>query len=75
MVALARAKEPTLIVSHQAILRMIYCYLTGKPREAAPSLDMNLNTVIKLTLTSTGCEEERFKLLDENGVDHDAPSH
>jgi len=72
--ALARAKEPTLIVSHQAVLRMIYCYLTGRPREDAPSLEMNLNTVIKLTLTSTGCEEERFKLLEEDGS-KDAPSH
>ena len=40
--------EPLLIVSHQATLRMVYAYLTGRPRMDAPKLDIPLHTVIKI---------------------------
>jgi len=80
MVSLAGSHEPILIVSHQAVLRLIYCYLTGRPREKATDIEMNLNTVIKLTLTSTGSSEERFHLIPKTDAPTEdekmnAPSH
>jgi broad specificity phosphatase PhoE len=54
--------EPVLIVGHQAVLRLIYAYFTGKPREACPRLSIPLNTIIKLTPRTHDCEETRLTL-------------
>ena len=79
--------EPVLIVGHQAVLRLIYAYFTGKPREACPRLSIPLNTIIKLTPRTHDCEEERIVLdigvpLLDGGSDPDSaapggepPSH
>lgn len=73
--------EPVLIVGHQAVLRLIYAYFTGKPREACPRLSIPLNTIIKLTPRTHDCEEQRITLdlglggdalLDDTG---EPPSH
>ena len=56
--------EPVLIVGHQGVLRLIYAYFTGKPRESCPRLSIPLNTVIKLTPRTHDCEEERIVLLE-----------
>ena len=34
--------EPLLIVSHQAILRCIFAYLTGVDREKAPGMETQI---------------------------------
>ena len=57
--------EPVVIVGHQAVLRLIYAYFTGKPREACPRLSIPLNCIIKLTPRTHDCEEERF-MMDIN---------
>ena len=44
-----RLHDPVLIVSHQGVLRVIYAYLMGLPRDQAPFVSIPLNTVIKLT--------------------------
>jgi broad specificity phosphatase PhoE len=54
--------EPVLIVGHQGVLRLIYAYFTGKPREACPRLSFPLNCVIKLTPRTHDCDEERIFL-------------
>lgn len=41
--------QPTLIISHQATLRVVYAYLTGEKRAEAPKLAIPLHTLIKLT--------------------------
>jgi len=41
--------EPLLLVSHQAVLRVLYCYLMGKPRTSAPKLEIPLHSVMKIT--------------------------
>ena len=46
--------EPLLIVSHQATLRMVYAYLTGKPRRDAPKMEIPLHTVIKARARTPG---------------------
>ena len=54
--------EPVLIVGHQAVLRLIYAYFTGRPRGACPRLSIPLNTIIKLTPRTHDCEEVRMTL-------------
>lgn len=58
-------REPLLIVSHQATLRMVYAYLMGIDRTEAPRLDIPLHTVIKIQYDGFGRQgqtvtEERF---------------
>ena len=38
-------REPLLIVGHQAVLRLVYAYFAGIPRDEAPRLSIPLNTV------------------------------
>lgn len=55
--------EPILIVSHQAVLRMLYAYLMGIDRMDAPRLAIPLHTVIKLTYDGwTQCVEQQIYL-------------
>ena len=42
-------REPVLIVSHQAVLRVLYAYLMGKPRSSAPKIEIPLHTIMKIT--------------------------
>lgn len=52
-----RSTGPLLVVGHQAILRILYGYLTGKRPEQCPDLPVPLHTVIQLTPQAFGCEE------------------
>lgn len=52
-----RHTGPLLVVGHQAILRILYGYLTGKQPEECPDLPIPLHTVIQLTPQAYGCEE------------------
>ncbi|MCB9709142.1 MAG: 6-phosphofructo-2-kinase/fructose-2,6-bisphosphatase [Myxococcales bacterium] len=57
-----RQKHPLMIVSHQAVSRVLYGYLLGKAQNACPHLDVPLHTVIELRPTAYGYEELRFAL-------------
>jgi len=78
-----RHREPLLIIAHQGILRLIYAYYLGLPRERAPYVSIPIHTVIKLTPLVYECREERFELLKtthddgqaEPLVNSDPPSH
>lgn len=59
---LERQRGPVLIVAHNAVIRSIYAYYTGKTQEECPNLDIPLHTVFKLTTRAYGAEEERFAL-------------
>jgi len=61
-VELEGLRFPVLIVGHQAVLRALYGYLVGKPQEECPYLQIPLHTVIQLTPTESGYDEERFPL-------------
>eukprot|EP00638_Chattonella_subsalsa_P008400 CAMPEP_0117756096 /NCGR_PEP_ID=MMETSP0947-20121206/13850_1 /TAXON_ID=44440 /ORGANISM="Chattonella subsalsa, Strain CCMP2191" /LENGTH=171 /DNA_ID=CAMNT_0005575569 /DNA_START=432 /DNA_END=947 /DNA_ORIENTATION=+ len=52
-----RQTTPLLIVGHQAVLRVIYGYLTGKRPEECPTLNMPLHTIIELKPQGNACEE------------------
>lgn len=55
--------EPLMVVSHQAVLRLLYAYLTGRPRETAPTIEIPLHTVMKITYDGWNAPyEERFVL-------------
>jgi len=57
--------EPILIVSHQAVLRMLYSYLVGIPRERATEIPIPLHTAVRIDIdgtTSNGKTEVRFPL-------------
>jgi len=55
--------EPLLLVSHQAVLRLLYSYLMGKPRHQAPKVEIPLHTVIRITYDGWNPPyEERFVL-------------
>jgi broad specificity phosphatase PhoE/predicted kinase len=68
---LERQRSPVLIVGHQAVLRALYAYLMDLPPEACPKIPLPLHTLIELTPTAYGCDEERFELepapLDREG--------
>ena len=62
IVELEGLRSPVLIVGHQAVLRALYGYLMGKPQDECPYLSVPLHTVIQLTPTETGYDEQRFPL-------------
>lgn len=59
---LERHRGPLVIVGHQAILRVLYGYLTDKPLVEIPHLKMPLHTVVALTPIAYGALEERIPL-------------
>jgi len=55
--------EPLLVVSHQAVLRVLYAYLMGLPRTSAPRIEIPLHTVMKITYDGWNApHEDRFYL-------------
>lgn len=54
---LMRMDRPVLIVAHQAILRVLYAYLTNKDPSECPTLNIPLHVVIQLTPKAYQCEE------------------
>lgn len=58
-------KEPLVIVSHQATLRVLYAYLTNKLRSEAPKLTIPLHTLIKLTIRPSGEVIENHIVFNE----------
>lgn len=65
---LERKEAPLLIVTHEAVMRVLYCYLTGRDREQAPLLVMPQHTVICLRMHAYGCDEERMCLVPQQEV-------
>jgi broad specificity phosphatase PhoE/predicted kinase len=62
IVELEHERSPLLIVGHQAVIRVLYGYLMGKPQDECPHLQIPLHTVVQLTPTEYGYQEERFAL-------------
>jgi broad specificity phosphatase PhoE/predicted kinase len=62
IIELERKRRPVVVIAHQAVLRCLYAYLTGQPREHGPRLDMPLHTVIRLQPSTYGVDEQRFVL-------------
>ena len=65
IVELERQRSPVLVIAHQAVVRALYGYLTGKPQDECPHVLIPLHTVIQLAPTEYGYEERRFPLFAE----------
>lgn len=58
---LERARGPVFVISHQAVMRCLYCYFSSKiEKKDIPFLEMPIHTVIKLTPNGYGYDEERI---------------
>jgi broad specificity phosphatase PhoE len=62
IIELERTRKPVLVVAHNAVLRALYAYFLGVPRERCPYLAIPLHTVIELTPHAYGCHETRVPL-------------
>jgi 6-phosphofructo-2-kinase / fructose-2,6-biphosphatase 3 len=62
IIELERTRKPVLVVAHNAVLRALYAYFQGIPRERCPYLPIPLHTVIELTPHAYGCHETRMPL-------------
>ena len=58
-----KATNPILVISHNAITRVIYAYLMNIHPEKIPFFDIPLHTIIKLEPNESNYKETRFKLL------------
>lgn len=67
---------PRASICDQAILRVLFAYFMGFPREECTSISIPLNTVIRIMPTSKSCEEERTVVLAHpKGEQLDPASH
>jgi broad specificity phosphatase PhoE len=62
IIELERTRKPVLVIAHNAVLRALYAYFQGIPRERCPYLPMPLHTVIEVTPHAYGCHERRVAL-------------
>jgi broad specificity phosphatase PhoE len=62
IIELERTRNPVLVVAHNAVLRALYAYFQGVPRERCPYLTIPLHTVIELRPHAYGCHETRMSL-------------
>lgn len=62
IIELERTRKPVLVIAHNAVLRALYAYFQGVPRERCPYLTIPLHTVIELTPHAYGCHETRMPL-------------
>ncbi len=59
---LERERRPLLVIGHQAVLRALHAYLMDTPPEACPRISIPLHTVIELTPSAYGYDEQRVVL-------------
>jgi len=64
-------REPTMIIGHQAVHRMVYAFLTGVKREHCTEIAIPLHTVIKLEFDGTGAMKETRYFLGPRRLDED----
>jgi broad specificity phosphatase PhoE len=74
VIELERVPDPILILSHQAVLRVLYAYLCGSPRQEIPYLPIPLHTVIELVPRGAGYAERRIPLAPQVSRTHASSS-
>ena len=62
VIELERTRRPVLVIAHNAVIRALYAYFVGVPRERCPHLDIPLHTLIELRTHAYGCTETRTSL-------------
>jgi len=68
-------QEPVLIISHQAVLRLVYAFLVGIPREQATNIEIPLHSVIEINIDGTGCRAETRHQLGPFQNNSDGQKH
>jgi broad specificity phosphatase PhoE len=58
---LERERAPLLMVGHQAVLRALYAYMMDRPPQECPFVSIPLHTILELTPTAYGCDEQRIE--------------
>eukprot|EP00697_Spironema_sp_BW2_P017716 gnl/Spiro4/9494_TR5029_c0_g1_i1.p1 gnl/Spiro4/9494_TR5029_c0_g1~~gnl/Spiro4/9494_TR5029_c0_g1_i1.p1 ORF type:complete len:371 (-),score=35.89 gnl/Spiro4/9494_TR5029_c0_g1_i1:156-1268(-) len=59
---LEKTQHPIMIIAHQGVLRLLYAYFRGLPRDVAPRLDIPVHTVLRLTPRAYSCGEEAWPI-------------
>eukprot|EP01064_Diplonema_japonicum_P030703 TRINITY_DN5291_c2_g1_i1.p1 TRINITY_DN5291_c2_g1~~TRINITY_DN5291_c2_g1_i1.p1 ORF type:complete len:475 (+),score=69.17 TRINITY_DN5291_c2_g1_i1:57-1481(+) len=73
---LERSKKPLLIISHQAVLRVIYAYIVESRPEVCTNLSMPLHTVVQVNPTYGGrFEEIRHPILEIDPIEASVGTH
>lgn len=68
---LERIREPTLVVSHQAVLRLVYAWLSQQERDAALEIAVPQHSVIEIRYDGLGGpRKERWYPLGPTNVQH-----
>jgi len=62
VVEIERQRAPVVVVAHNAVIRVLYGYFTGRLPEEVPRLEIPLHTVIRLVPKAYGADEQRFEL-------------
>ena len=62
IIELERYRTPVLVIAHRAVLRALTGYFRQIAPVEVPFLPMPLHTLLQLTPTAYGCEEERIAL-------------
>jgi len=79
MLQLETITEPVLIVAHQAILRLVYAWLKGLPREDVLELNIPLHTVIRIEIDASSLShqltESRYLLGPTHRSKDDGQKH
>ena len=65
IIEIERQRNPVLIIAHQAVLRCLYGYFMSRAVEDVPHLPMPLHTVIQLTPSSYGVQEQWHTLMQD----------
>jgi len=60
---LERFTVPVIVVAHETILQVLYCYFKGKQVQEAPMLHVPKWTVIEMASTTLGWTEKSFPLV------------
>lgn len=68
LIQLERRRTPVLVIAHQAVLRALVAFYKNIPPGECCRLPIPLHTVIQLTPTAYGCEEQRFPLAPDVGA-------
>jgi broad specificity phosphatase PhoE len=57
--------ENLFVVSHQAVTRILYSYLSGKKPEECTDVEVPLHCIIEIILTPYGMKEIRHNFQEE----------
>jgi broad specificity phosphatase PhoE/predicted kinase len=68
IIELERMRKPVLVIAHNAVVRALYSYFQGVPRDRCPHLPIPLHTVLELKPHAYGCHEVRVPLEPQLGA-------